>query len=134
MRKKRTILTIIVVVLLLLAAAFAIVVKQSEKRLEALSDIPIEAVDLAAIPDGTYKGSYQAFPVAAEVNVTVQEHRMIAIDLVKHSHGQGGAAEVIPDRVMEAQSLQVDAISGATYSSRVILLAIQDALTSAANE
>jgi uncharacterized protein with FMN-binding domain len=31
--------------------------------------------------------------------------------------------------VIEAQSLQVDAASGATYSSKVILLAIGDALS-----
>ena len=134
MSKTKKILLIVFVVILLLAAVATIVITQSEKNLEALSDIPIEAIDLSAVPDGTYEGSYQAFPVAAEVKVTVQGHRMTAIDLVKHNHGQGEAAEAIPDRVMKAQSLQVDTISGATYSSKVILLAIQDALTSATSK
>jgi uncharacterized protein with FMN-binding domain len=47
---------------------------------------------------------------------------------LEHRNGQGEAAEVIPQMVVDAQSLQVDAISGATFSSKVILLAIEDAL------
>lgn len=134
MSKKRKILLAVLVVILLLVAAAVIVFTQSGKKLEALADIPIQAIDLSAIPDGDYEGSYQTFPVAAEVKVTVQDHRMIAIDLIKHTNGQGQAAEAIPDRVLEAQSLQVDTISGATYSSKVILLAIQDALTNPASK
>ncbi len=49
------------------------------------------------------------------------------IELLKHTHGQGGAAEAIPGKVIEAQTLQVDTISSATYSSKVILKAIEQA-------
>ncbi|MFO8059504.1 MAG: FMN-binding protein, partial [Bacillota bacterium] len=81
--------------------------------------------------DGTYDGSHEVFPVSVEVRVTVQDHRITRIELVKHTHGRGEAAEVIPDRVLEAQTLKVDAISGATYSSKAILKAIEDALLKA---
>ncbi len=37
-------------------------------------------------------------------------------------------AEIITDKVIDTQSLQVDAISGATYSSKTILKAIENAL------
>jgi uncharacterized protein with FMN-binding domain len=50
------------------------------------------------------------------------------IEIVRHLNGQGKPAEVIPDRVIEMQSLDVDIISGATYSSKVILKAIENAL------
>ncbi len=39
-----------------------------------------------------------------------------------------GKAEKIPDKVLEEQSLQVDIVSGATFSSKVILKAVEDAL------
>jgi uncharacterized protein with FMN-binding domain len=47
---------------------------------------------------------------------------------VKHVNGQGKPAEVITEKVIETQSLQVDVVSGATYSSKVILKAIENAL------
>jgi uncharacterized protein with FMN-binding domain len=50
----------------------------------------------------------------------------------KESQGQG--AEIIPEKVIEAQSLKVDSVSGATYSSKVILKAIQDAILKAGAE
>lgn len=56
---------------------------------------------------------------------------MAGIDLVKHNHGKGASAEIITDKVTEAQSLDVDIVSGATSSSKVILKAIEDALNSA---
>lgn len=134
MSKTLKVVLIILAVIVLLAVACAIFISQAGKNLEALSDIPIEDVDLSAVPDGTYKGSYNAFPIAVEVEVTVQGHKITAIDLIKHSNGQGKAAEAIPGMVVRAQSPRVDAISGATYSSKVILLAIEDALTSAVGE
>lgn len=131
MSKALKVAFIILAVIVLLAVASAIVISKAEKNLEALSGIPVEDVDLSAVPDGRYEGSYKTFPVAVAVEVTVQDSKITAIDLVKHSNGQGEAAEAIPGMVVEAQSLQVDVISGATYSSRVILLAIEDALKSA---
>lgn len=132
MSKALKIVLIILAVVVLLAVAFTIFISQTGKNLEALRDLPIEDIDLSMVPDGTYKGSYSAFPVVAEVEVTVQGSKITAIDLIKHSNGQGKAAEAIPEMVIEAQSLKVDAISGATYSSKVIVLAIKDALTSTA--
>lgn len=129
MSKALKVVLIILAVIALLAVAFAIFISQTGKNLEALSDLPIEDVDLTTVSDGTYKGSYSAFPVAAEVEVTVQSNKITAIDLIKHNNGQGKAAEAIPGMVVQAQSLKVDAITGATYSSKVILLAIKDALT-----
>lgn len=102
-----------------------------EASLVKLTETSIPDVDLSKIADGVYKGSHKVFPVEAEVRVTIENHKIIGIELVKHFNGQGTAAEVIPDRVTEAQSLKVDIVSGATYSSKVILKAIENALQSA---
>ena len=63
------------------------------------------------------------------MKVFVKDHKIERIELVKHRNGKGAPAEAITGKVVEAQSLQVDAISGATYSSKVILQAIENALT-----
>jgi uncharacterized protein with FMN-binding domain len=122
-------LLIVGVVVLVLGIGATVFVKMSQDSLNELAQTPITDVDLSTLDDGTYTGSYEAFPVNVTVDVTVQDHVITAIVITKHDNGQGQPAEVIVDEVLSAQSLDVDVISGATYSSKVILLAIRDALT-----
>lgn len=130
--KTRTKILIVIALLLLLTGIGAKLLLDSFGRdLEALADIPIADLSLADAADGTYEGSYSAFPVSAKVEVTLADHRITEIDLTEHRTGQGQDAEVLPDAVVAAQSLDVDIVSGATYSSVVILKAIEDALVSA---
>jgi uncharacterized protein with FMN-binding domain len=126
--KRKRILVIVLVVIAVLLVGGRIVMSRLEASLKALETMPIAQIDLNTVADGVYAGSYSVFPVSVEVSVTVKDHAMTDIQLVKHSNGQGKAAEVIPGKVIEAQSLAVDSVSGATYSSRVILKAIENAL------
>ena len=129
MKKKRTrILLIILLVLALALAGAGILFSRIEENLKALGQIPLAAIDPGSLKDGDYSGSYAAFPVSASVRVSIKDGVITGIKLEKHTHGQGAAAEVLPEQVLAAQSLQVDSVAGATYSSKVILLAIQDAL------
>lgn len=98
-----------------------------------VDDITISNVDVSKVADGTYTGSYEVLWVAAEVKVTVRNHKIEEIELVNHKNGRGAPAEIIPDKVIESQSLQVDMVSGATSSSKVILKAIENALNSTPN-
>ena len=72
-------------------------------------------------------------PVSAKVSVTIKDHRIESIELLEHNNGQGAGAEVIPSIVVEKQTMQIDTISGATYSSKVILKAIENALQNSIN-
>lgn len=99
--------------------------KEYRRRVEA---IQIENIDLQKVRDGDYSGECDAIFVKVEVLVKVRDHRITAIDLVRHNNGRGKPAETIPETVLEKQSLQVDAVSGATSSSKVILEAIESAL------
>ena len=133
--KKRYI--VIIIVLLVLALGFIttkILLARFEGNLKQLALSEISDVDLAAAEDGIYIGSYSAFPVSAEVRVTIKNHIIIDIELLKPDTAQGQGAEIIPEKVIEAQSLKVDSVSGATYSSKVILKAIQDAILKAGAE
>jgi len=126
-KKHKIILGILVVVII--GAYFGI--KTIESNLDQLKDLKISNVDISKVPDGTYTGSYKVFPIIAEVKVTVKNHEITGIELVKHKSGQGAPAEIIPSKVVEAQTLEVDTVSGATYSSKVILKAIENALNNA---
>jgi uncharacterized protein with FMN-binding domain len=99
-----------------------------QSDLQKLAKIEITDVDLSKIDDGVYRGESSHFPVIVSVEVTIQNHRMTSILLLKHMNGQGASAESILDDVLSSQSLDVDVISGATYSSQAILQAISRAL------
>ena len=88
----------------------------------------IEAPAVSSLRDGSYEGSYFLLPVKVEVRVKVESGRIQSIDLLKHFNGQGKPAEVLPAKVIEAQSLNVETVSGATHSSVAILKAIELAL------
>ncbi|AJA47234.1 hypothetical protein CPAST_c11340 [Clostridium pasteurianum DSM 525 = ATCC 6013] len=93
-----------------------------------IKQINIRKIDLSKVANGTYSGSFDALEVGAEVKVTVDDHKITDIKIVNHKNVRGEKAEVIPERVIAAQSLQVDTVSGATNSSKVILKAIDNAL------
>lgn len=129
MKKKHPILKTAAILLLVLVLAAGAVMAYMAKELASLEQAVIPEADFSAVQDGTFEGSYKAGPVQVVLDVTVKDHQITKIDLIKHVNGQGRPAEAILDQVIAAQSLQVDAVTGATYSSKAILLAIQDALT-----
>ena len=112
----------------LFAVILLISCKPFKEYRQRVADVQIENIDLQQIRNGDYSGEYDAVIVKAEVLVKVRDHRITAIDLVRHDNGRGKAAEVLIDTVLARQSVVVDAISGATSSSMVILEAIESAL------
>jgi uncharacterized protein with FMN-binding domain len=94
-----------------------------------LKDIVITTPDLSNISDGTYRGNSKVGPVRVTLDVTVKDRSITAINLIKHFNGLGKKAEAIVPKIIEAQSLAVDVVSGATGSSKAILKAVENALT-----
>jgi len=124
--KKPLIIAALVVVVLVVA--FSAVKTILENGLRTLAETRIEEVDLGRIADGEYPGSFSTFPVSVRVDVTVVDHRISKIDLLEHTNGQGKPAEALLAKVVEEQKIDLDAVAGATYSSKVILKAIENAL------
>jgi uncharacterized protein with FMN-binding domain len=70
--------------------------------------------------------------VKAQVKVSIEDQRISTIELIEHSTWKGKEAEaIIPDRIIQEQSTAVNAVSGATRSSRVIMNAVQNAVDKA---
>ena len=128
MKRSLKILIGVLIVFTVIGISGYIVIQNMNKSLDSLKEIEIETIDLSTIQDGTYEGTYKAFPIEVIVEVTIVNHVITEIDLIKHVSGQGAPGEEVIDLVILDQSLDVDLISGATYSSKVILLAIEDAL------
>ena len=94
--------------------------------------IPLGPVPDSGPADGVYQGKSEIFPCMAEVEIVIRDNRLVDLRMVRERSGLGGKAkEVIPGRIVQAQSTRVDAVSGATRSSRVIMEAVQNALDKA---
>ncbi len=89
-------------------------------------------LDRLGLVDGVYEGSYRGGPNSALVKVTIKDNTIVNIEIVTHRAWKGRKAELpILKRIIENQSTDVDAVSGATNSSRVIMNAVQKAIEKA---
>lgn len=116
------------VMAVMLVVHIAVYVVDFSNYLQAVKAIQLEGIDLNTVEDGTYVGEYDAGYVYAKVRVTVDHHTITNIDLIKHITERGKPAEVITDTMVQKQSIEVDAVSGATNSSRVIMKACENAI------
>jgi len=126
---KKRVLVIVVAILVIGLAIGTKYLVDVEAYKSQVAALQIEDFNLAEVPDGTYTGAYDARFIKVKVQVDVKDHRISHIALIQHENGKGSPAEAIIPKVIEAQSLEVDTISGATNSSRVILKSIEIALS-----
>jgi uncharacterized protein with FMN-binding domain len=94
-----------------------------------LDAITINNPDLGRVADGTYRGNSRVGPVRVSLDVTVRNQAISSIQIINHFNGRGKKAETIVPAIIEAQSLEVDVVSGATGSSKAILKAVENALS-----
>lgn len=108
--------------------------KLMKEHAEARS-LPLNAVDFGNLADGVYVGEYEGGMYkwrANKVKVTVASGKVIKIEPLEGVVDQGnGSTQMLYDRVISSQSLQVDTISSATLTSKGYLQAIENALIQA---
>ena len=121
-------MTISTVARLCAACAAALLALGGCAFVEKIDKLVIEDVQPCRVRDGSYQASVRILPVTASVRVTVSGGRITDIDLLSHSHGPDHGADEILPRLIDAQSLMVDAVSGSTYSSKVVRKAVELAL------
>ena len=98
--------------------------------LEAGENLAINPVDLTAIEDGTYAGVYQAGRWSNEVAVSVADHQIANIAVVKTvTIDDPELTSTIINNVIKNQITTVDTVSGATVTSKAYLKSIENALT-----
>lgn len=97
---------------------------------------PTTEVPEGGYKDGTYQGSGTGFGGTITVQVTVSDGKITAVDILSASGETGSyfaSAQGVVSKVLSSQSPNVDAVSGATYSSNGIIQAVQNALSQAGN-
>lgn len=95
---------------------------------------PTTEVPAEGYTDGTYTGSGTGFGGTITVQVTVSNHKIVSINILDASSETASYfanAQGVISRIISSQSPNVDAVSGATYSSNGIISAVQNALSQA---
>ena len=98
----------------------------------ASSEAEEEALPKLPYADGVYVGSSRGYGGAVRVQVTMENGSITEVEILDASHETKQflrRAKRLLTTVVEAQSWEVDAVSEATYTSRGILGAVQNALT-----
>ncbi len=96
-----------------------------------IKNMNVSEVDLSTVPDGTYSGSFRRGRWVYNVEVTVRDHKIHSISL---GEGMGTMAGEINDKIiaeiLAQQSPKIDAVSGATVTTKALAKAVENALES----
>lgn len=112
----------------------------SEAIMAAVAECLEQAVDVLVNTDttddigGTYTAKAKGMMGDVEVEVVVADGKIASVAVLSHGETPGlsdPAVEQIPAAIMEAQSAEVDAVSGATVTSEAIMAAVKDCLAQA---
>ena len=135
MQKKRRLLTKKNVLLAILALILFFILNIMSFGIPK-QDHTLYHVELSEIADGTYKGDYKIVPpfgtfVANKrfsVEVTVKQHRITDITILQPP-GLKKPFKEMNRRVIQEQTSALDGITGATWSKRAYLKAVESALS-----
>ena len=103
-----------------------------------LDNSSVSNVSLAAVPDGTYSGDYTL--VLPPGSYAMYRHFVVAVTVTGAAYSAitisepaalAGSADFLAliDRIKSNNSLLVDGVSGATFSSRSMLKAVEKSVT-----
>lgn len=108
--------------------------KKTSAEGQGSTTTPTTEVPEGGYKDGTYQGSGTGFGGTVTVQVTVADGKITGIDILDASGetpSYFASARGVVSKILAGQTPNVDAVSGATYSSNGIIQAVQNALSKA---
>ena len=127
-RRKKAFLIAISMFLIIGLFAGGLYLKSIGDYKAKVAALTFDEIDLTKVDDGVYEGQCDTGIVRVRVQVTIRNHQLESIELLEHENGRGTPAEAILDQMVQNQTTAVDAVSGATCSSKVIRKAVENAL------
>ncbi len=124
-RAVKIFLGIIVGAVLFITIACIVVKIRMSSQVKEYDTTPVEVGHVA---DGVYEGHSETDLVKVDVRVTVSDGEITDIEILRHECGKGRPAENMIPSMITQNDVEVDAVSGATFSSAVIKDAVRNAL------
>lgn len=82
-----------------------------------------KGMDIRVIKDGIYRGNYEY----VTLDINFQDGEIKTIEIIENRDSPyAKAAERVVENVIDSQMIDVDVISGATFTSEAILKAVED--------
>lgn len=95
--------------------------RQADRVQSKLDLLSVRSLAGSRLRDGRYTSTALGYAADLEVTLTVRDGRMADIQLKHQEKIDQGACSVIPQRIIDKQSLNVDGISGATVTKNAII-------------
>ena len=122
-------LIIVILVLCTILLASSCMLLSLTRGLDEVMALQIQDVELSTVADGIYRGTYDCGRWKNTLQVTVVDHAITAIAIVKDVRfAKSEVSDAVLARVIENQSLEVDVDSGSTVTSKAYLKSMELAL------
>jgi uncharacterized protein with FMN-binding domain len=120
----------VLIIILGIIVLFAIMFFAATAGMGEIKKLVIKDVDLSLIDDGVYQGTFHKNRWTYDAEVTVANHKITSI---KNTNEKMKKAEKFNEKVameiIKKQSPKIDAVSGATISTKAFAMAVENALT-----
>ena len=127
---KKRVLIILAVSVIVIITVLTILFSKVTDGLKEGMNLAVNNINLLKIDDGVYTGTYDYKRWTNTVKVYVNNHNITKIEITNDVTGAGitNCSDEIISRVITAQNANVDAVAGATVTSKAYLKAIEAAL------
>jgi len=124
MKKKRIkviLITIVIGIMISIGYIFS-------KQLNQVDSLIMDEIQMSQVEDGIYIGETETILVKVKVKIEVKDSKIENILILNHQNGLGSKAEKIIEDMIKQNKYDVDIVSGATISSKVIKSAVFNGL------
>ena len=129
--KRNQISKILMAVALVCLMAGGYMIARRKARFREAASLPFYKIELSTINDGTYEGKTYTSFLHLQLNVTVKDHKLEAIDVLENDGIDGETARPIIQKMIEQNSVVVPAVKGAELGSLVYISCVSSALNGA---
>ena len=116
---------VLVVAVVLVASSLVLQVTYGRWLLRTADALVLKSPVISYRYNGVYEGTARVGHVAAKVRVTIGPRGITSVEFLQRPFGN---MDLLVDRILKASGVPVDAITGATVSSKVVMKAVDNAL------
>ena len=129
MRKLFIGLLVFIGIIAIVGTILGILMIQCFKEQTAVQNMEINDINIEVVKNGRYWGNFTYGNFMYKVEVLVADRRIQDIKIISNRDSEHAKkAEEVLQRVVNEQSLDVDAVTGATTTSKALLKATENAL------
>lgn len=125
----KRVLKVIIIIIIAFVIVAAVGIFYLTRGLESGAKVQVGSVNTSSLSDGNYEGTYNEGRWTNKVAVTVKGGKITDIKLIKDvAFSKSEVIDALFKNVIKAQNTTVDAVSGATVTSKAYLKSIENAL------